>query len=102
MRFIFAALSLVCLLVVFVTDSPGLLGLCLFGTVIFAFFAVLGFAQAKIEATRQREAYVPSPEERELIRRAAEKRRQQAGGTAMASGPATSRADADDGAGDSD
>lgn len=82
MRFIFAALSLVCLLVAFLTNSPGLMGLAILGLVVFSFLSVLGFAQAKVEATRQREAFIPSPQEIELMRRAAEKRK-----AAMASKP---------------
>ncbi len=75
MRFIFAALSLLCLLVAFLTNSPGLMGLAILGLVVFAFLSVLGFAQAKFEAGRQRGAFIPSPQEIELMRRAAEKRK---------------------------
>lgn len=75
MRFIFAALSLLCLLITFMTNSPGLMGFAILGLVVFSFLSVLGFAQAKFEAGRQRDAYIPSPQEIELMRRAAEKRK---------------------------
>lgn len=75
MRFIFAALSLFCLLITFLTNSPGLMGLAILGLVVFAFLSVLGFAQAKFEAGRQQDAFIPSPQEIELMRRAAEKRK---------------------------
>jgi hypothetical protein len=88
MALIFSVLTVLCLVTAFITDSPGLLGLSLLGSVLFAFIAILGFAQAKIEAKREREPYTPSDEERELMRRAAEKRKQAAG--------ARRQADADD------
>ncbi|MBK6726589.1 MAG: hypothetical protein IPG63_04900 [Xanthomonadales bacterium] len=76
MPFLFAGLSGVCLIIVFTTHSPGLLGLALFGCATFALMAVFAFAHARIESTRQHDTYLPSPEELELIRRAEEKRRQ--------------------------
>lgn len=78
MRFVFAGLAALCLVVAFMTDSPGLLGLGLIGAFLFSLVAVFAFAQARIESNQQREAYVPSPEERELMRRAVEKRKQEA------------------------
>lgn len=77
MRFVFVGLTVLCLATAFMTDSPGVLGLCLVGVFLFSLAAVFGFAQARIEATQQREVFMPSPQERELMRKAAEKRRQQ-------------------------
>jgi len=76
MRFLLAGLSAACLVLVFLTDSPVLLGLALFGTAGFAFAAVIAFAADKIASTQQNQSYLPSAEELELIRRAEEKRRQ--------------------------
>ena len=76
MPFLLAGLSGACLVAVFLMDSPGLLGLALFGSALFALLAVFAFAHAKIESTRQNDTYLPSPEELEVIRRAEEKRRQ--------------------------
>lgn len=84
MRFILAALAIVFLVTAFLTDSPGLLGLSLVGAFVFAFMAVFAFAQARIEANQARQNYVPSAQEREVMRLAAEKRKR--AGTAAASG----------------
>lgn len=78
MRFVLAGLTVLCLVVAFLTDSPGLLGFSLIGAFLFALAAVFAFAQARIETSQQREVYLPSPEERELMRKAIEKRKQAA------------------------
>ena len=78
MRFVLAGLTVLCLAVAFMTDSPGLLGLSLLGAFLFSLAAVFAFAQARIESNQQREVYMPSPEERELMRKAMEKRKQDA------------------------
>lgn len=78
MRFVLAGLTVLCLVVVFLTDSPTVLGLCLLGAFLFSLAAVFAFAQARIESTQQRQTYIPSPEERELMRRAMEKRKLEA------------------------
>jgi hypothetical protein len=75
MRFVLAGLTLACLVIAFTTDSPGLLGLSLFGAFLCSLGAVFTFAQARIESSQQREVYIPSPEERELMRKAMEKRK---------------------------
>lgn len=78
MRFVLAGLTFACIVIAFLTDSPGLLGLSLIGAFLFSLAAVFAFAQARIDSSQQREAYIPSPEERELMRRAMEKRKQAA------------------------
>jgi hypothetical protein len=78
MRFVLAGLTVLCLAVTFMTDSPGLLGLSLLGAFLFSLGAVFAFAQARIDSSQQREVYLPSPEERELMRKAMEKRKQDA------------------------
>jgi hypothetical protein len=78
MRFVLAVLTVLCLAVAYLTDSPGLLGLSLFGAFLFSLGAVFAFAQSRIEASQQREVYTPSPEERELMRKAMEKRKREA------------------------
>jgi hypothetical protein len=78
MRFVFAALSVLSLLVAFTVSNPVVLGFALLGIFLFSFLAVLAFAQAKIDAGRQRETYLPSGAELEALRRAAEKRKQAA------------------------
>ena len=83
MRFVLAGLTVLCLIAAFVTDSPAILGFGLLGAFLFSLGAVFAFAQARIDSTQQREVYVPSPEERELMRKAMEKRNQ-AGSAASA------------------
>ena len=78
MRFIFAALCLVCLLTAYLTSSPLVLGMVLLGAFLFAFMSVFAFAQARIESNQQRQSYAPSAEEKEVMRLAAEKRRRAA------------------------
>lgn len=76
MRFLLAGLTVLCLVIAFLTDSPGLLGISLIGAFLFALAAVFAFAQERIASNQQREVYRPSPEERELMRKAMEKRKQ--------------------------
>ncbi len=74
MRFAFALLAALCLLTAFLTSSPLLLGLSLIGCALFSLIAVFAFAQARIDASQQRQIYIPSPEERDLMRKALAKR----------------------------
>ena len=75
MRFLLAGLTVLFLVVAVVTDSPGLLGLSLVGAAICSFAAIIAFAQSRIDSRQQRQIYLPSPDERELMRKAMEKRK---------------------------
>ena len=63
MRYTSLVIAVFCLFMLFIAESSMVLALCLLGTGLFGFLAVLGFAQAKIESTSQPHFNIMSPQE---------------------------------------
>ena len=78
MRFVLVGLAVLCLIVAFVTSSTAILGFCLLAAVLLSLGAVFVFAQARIDSTQHGDIYLPTPEERELMRKTMEQRKQAA------------------------
>lgn len=75
MRWLFLLLTLLCAGTAFSTDNPALMGICLLLMMLFAFIAVLAFAQARIEAGSQSQvSMLGAREVQELRRQAVQKR----------------------------
>ena len=71
MRYTSLVIALFCLIMLFIAESSTVLALCLLGTGLFGFLAVLGFAQAKIESTSQSQFNIMSPQELAELRQRA-------------------------------
>lgn len=69
MRWLFLILTLLCAGTAFNTDNPALMGVCLLLMLVFAFIAVLAFAQARIEASAQSQVSVLGGREVQELRR---------------------------------
>ncbi len=63
MRYTSLFIAVFCLIMLFFAESPTVLAICLLGTGLFGFMAVLGFAQAKIESSSQPHFNIMSPQE---------------------------------------
>ena len=63
MRYTSLFIAVFCLIMLFFAESPTVLAICLLGTGLFGFIAVLGFAQAKIESSSQPHFNIMSPQE---------------------------------------
>lgn len=68
MRWIFLLLTVICAFIPFNTDSPGLMGLGMLGALLFAFLAVITFAQARIESSSQSQATLLTSRDVQVLR----------------------------------
>lgn len=75
MRYLSLAVAVFCAVMLFVSDSPTVLGLCLLGVGVFGLIAVFAFAQARINSNPQSNVAILSPKElAEMRQRAASKK----------------------------
>ena len=94
MRYLSLAATLVCVTLLFVSDSPTVLGLCLLGVGVFGLVSVFAFAQARIDSNPKSQVTILSPKElAEMRQRAALNK--PAGG-ASPKRPTTGKADESD------
>jgi hypothetical protein len=68
MRWLFLLLTLLSGAVAFTTHSPGLLGMAILAMVLFGLLTVLGFAQARIEASSQSHTTVLTSRDVQVLR----------------------------------
>ncbi len=95
MRWLFLILTVLCVGVAFITDNANVMGVAMVLMMLFAFIAVMGFAQARIESVAQPQAsMIGTRDVQQLRQQALQKKVAQ---TRAAAGPAPVRhQDADD------
>ncbi|AVP96714.1 hypothetical protein C7S18_05635 [Ahniella affigens] len=88
MRYLSLAATVFCVVMLFVSSNPTVLGLCLLGIFLFGLISVFAFAQAKIASSAPPVVTILSPKELAAIREraAANKAKTAAGGGIPATG----------------
>lgn len=68
MRYLSLAATVFCVITLFISNNPTVLGLCLLGLFLFGLITVFAFAQAKINASTPNQVMILSPKELAAMR----------------------------------
>lgn len=71
MRYLSLAITVICAAMLFISNNPVVLGLCLLGLCLFGLISVFAFAQARIESSAPTQMPILSPKELAALRQQA-------------------------------